>query len=92
MEVVQDLKDDLAKERQLQRKRNGEQAVIISERNELESIFVSCIEEVRKDMLKRRLKSEVIQKKSPQEASTETKQFEESLVQLVKLAKNKVKV
>lgn len=64
MEVVQDLKDDLAKERQLQRKKNGEQAIFTSERNELESIFVSCIEEVRKDMLKRRLKSEVMLKKS----------------------------
>jgi len=53
---------------------------------------VSCIEEVRKDMLKRRLKSEVMLKKSSQEASTETQQFEESLVQLVKLAKNKVKI
>lgn len=63
-----------------------------SERNELESIFVSCIEEVRKDMLKRRLKSEVMLKKSSQDASTESQQFEESLVQLVKLAKNKVKV
>jgi len=31
-------------------------------------------------------------KKSSQEASTETQQFEESLVQLVKLAKNKVKI
>ena len=92
MEVVQDLKDDLAKERQLQRKQNGEQAIVTSERNELESIFVSCIEEVRKDMLKRRLKSEVMLKKSSQETSTETQQFEESLVQLVKLAKNKVKI
>lgn len=43
-------------------------------------------------MLKRRLKSEVMLKKSSQEASTETQQFEESLVQLVKLAKNKVKI
>ena len=43
-------------------------------------------------MLKRRLKSEVMLKKSSLEASTETQQFEESLVQLVKLAKNKVKI
>lgn len=64
MEVVQDLKETLSKERQQHRKKNGEQANVIAERSELESVFVSCIEEVRKEMLKRRLKSEVVAKKS----------------------------
>jgi hypothetical protein len=91
MEVVQDLKETLAKERLASRKKNGEQANAIAERSELETVFVSCIEEVRKDMLKRRLKNEVIAKKST-ESPTETQQFEESLMRLVQLAKNKVKV
>jgi hypothetical protein len=71
MEVVQDLKETLAKERLASRKKNGEQANAIAERSELETVFVSCIEEVRKDMLKRRLKNEVIAKKST-ESPTET--------------------
>jgi hypothetical protein len=34
-----------------------------SEKNELESLFVDAIEEVRKDIMKRRLKNEIYNKK-----------------------------
>ena len=34
-----------------------------TEKNELESLFVDCIEEVRKDIMKRRLKNEIYNKK-----------------------------
>jgi len=33
------------------------------EKSELESLFVECIEEVRKDIMKRRLKNEIYNKK-----------------------------
>lgn len=33
------------------------------EKTEVEAIFVECIEDVRKDIMKRRLKSEIISKK-----------------------------
>jgi hypothetical protein len=33
------------------------------EKTEIEAIFVECIEDVRKDIMKRRLKSEIISKK-----------------------------
>ena len=34
-----------------------------SQKNELENLFVECIEEVRKDIMKRRLKNEIVNKK-----------------------------
>lgn len=34
-----------------------------TEKNDLESLFVDCIEEVRKDIMKRRLKNEIYNKK-----------------------------
>jgi hypothetical protein len=36
---------------------------IITEKNELESLFVDCIEDVRKDIMKRRLKNELTSRK-----------------------------
>ena len=71
MEVVQELKNSLAKERNLTKKFNGEQANLNAERSDLESMFVSCIEEVRKDIMKRRLKTEIMAKKSNNETSVE---------------------
>ena len=34
-----------------------------TEKNELEGLFVDCIEEVRKDIMKRRLKNEIYNKR-----------------------------
>lgn len=34
-----------------------------TEKNEFEGLFVDCIEEVRKDIMKRRLKTEIYNKK-----------------------------
>ena len=66
-----------------------------TERNELESLFIECIEEVRKDIMKRRLKNEIYNRKKFQQlekTSEEAKEFEESLLRLAQLAKNRVKV
>jgi len=45
-------------------RRDGRTAVaqnvnVAQERNEFETLFVSCIEEVRKEIMKRRLKNEI---------------------------------
>lgn len=66
-----------------------------TERNELESLFIECIEEVRKEIMKRRLKNEIYNRKKFQQlerSSDEAKEFEESLLRLAQLAKNRVKV
>lgn len=64
-------------------------------KNELETIFVDWIEEVRKDIMKRRLKTEIQNKKKFKpidKDSEEAKEFEESLLKLAQLAKNKIKI
>ena len=61
----------------------------------MESLFIECIEEVRKDIMKRRLKNEIYNRKKFQQldkSSEEAKEFEESLLRLAQLAKNRVKV
>lgn len=66
-----------------------------TEKNELEGLFVECIEEVRKDIMKRRLKNEIYNKKKFQQVdrnSEEAREFEESLLKLAQLAKSRVKL
>ena len=67
------------------RKVQAEKVNVNTEKNELESLFVDCIEEVRKDIMKRRLKNEIYNKKKFQQIeknSEEAKEFEESLLRL----------
>jgi hypothetical protein len=61
----------------------------------METLFVGCIEEVRKDIMKRRLKNEIYNRKKFQQFernSQEAKEFEDSLLKLAQLAKNRVKI
>ena len=58
-EVVHDLKDIIEKEKSQFRKVVGEQTNSHVERSELEELFVICIEEVRKKVMKRKLKHEI---------------------------------
>jgi len=61
-------------------------------------LFVSCIEQVRKDIIKRRLQAEVqarkksISKPALTQVSSQTTEFEETLTKLADLAKGKVKL
>jgi hypothetical protein len=51
----------------------------------METLFVGCIEEVRKDIMKRRLKNEIYNRKKFQQFernSQEAKEFEDSLLKL----------
>lgn len=62
-DVIKDTRDLLDKEKQKLKKLNFEKTVEVTDKNQLESLFVECIEEVRKDIMKRRLKNEIYNKK-----------------------------
>lgn len=93
--ICKDLRAKLERER---KKRIQAESIKVNEatnKNELETIFVDCIEEVRKDIMKRRLKTEIQNKKRFKpidKDSEEAKEFEESLLKLAQLAKNKIKI
>ena len=75
----------MEKEKNKVRKVQADKVNTTTEKNELESLFVDCIEEVRKDIMKRRLKNEIYNKKKFQQIeknSEEAKEFEESLLKL----------
>ena len=82
------------KRRHLLSQRDASPSAPTSDKRQLESLFLECIEEVRKDVMKRRLKNEVMNKKkfkALERNSVEAKEFEESLIRLAQLAKNKIK-
>lgn len=62
-ELIRSLKDLLDKEKQSARKVVSEETNARLERNDLESLFVECIEEVRKEIMRRRLKNEIYTRK-----------------------------
>jgi hypothetical protein len=63
----------------------------------MEAIFVECIEDVRKEILKRRLKNEMITRKKEGKLSLNgedeqaSREFEESLTKLAAFAKGRIK-
>ena len=57
----------------------------VTQKNELETLFVACIEDVRKEIMRRRLKNEICNRKKFQplnHATEEAKEFEDSLLRL----------
>ena len=62
-DCIRDLKEWIEKDKIRQKKANFEKVAETCQKNELESLFVECIEEVRKDIMKRRLKNEIYNKK-----------------------------
>jgi predicted nucleotidyltransferase len=94
-DAIRDLKSIIDREKKVSKKVVAERINMSTERNELESLFIECIEEVRKEIMKRRLKNEIYNRKKFQQldkSSEEAKEFEESLLRLAQLAKNRVKV
>lgn len=93
--ICKELRLKLEKERKKRIKVESVKVNDATSKNELETIFVDCIEEVRKDIMKRRLKTEIQNKKRFKpidKDSDEAKEFEESLLKLAQLAKNKIKI
>ncbi len=78
------------------KKNQGVKVNQTTEKNDLESLFVECIEDVRKDIMKRRLKNEIVTRKKNTITApindSDAKAFEESLIKLASLAKNKIKM
>ena len=62
-DTIRDLKLMVEKEKKLNKKANIEKVNEVTQKNELENLFVECIEEIRKDIMKRRLKNEIFNKK-----------------------------
>ena len=94
-DAIRDLKTIIDREKRSAKKVVADRINMTTERNELESLFIECIEEVRKEIMKRRLKNEIYNRKKFQKldkSSEEAKEFEESLLKLAQLAKNRVKV
>jgi hypothetical protein len=95
METIRELKSAAEREKTRARRVTADKVNENTEKNELEGLFVDCIEEVRKDIMKRRLKNEIYNKKKFQQMdrnTDEAREFEESLLRLAQLAKNRVKL
>ena len=62
-DAIRDLKTIIDREKKSAKKVVADRINMTTERNELESLFIECIEEVRKDIMKRRLKNEIYNRK-----------------------------
>ena len=62
-DAIRDLKQLLEKEKFKTKRANFDKVSDISQKSELEHLFVECIEEIRKEIMKRRLKNEIQNKK-----------------------------
>lgn len=62
-DAIRDLKTIIDREKKTAKKVVAEKINMSTERNELESLFIECIEEVRKEIMKRRLKNEIYNRK-----------------------------
>jgi hypothetical protein len=65
------------------------------DRSDIETLFVDCVEDVRKDIIKRRLKTEINSVRSAKPNSQQVDssgQFEATLERLAEMAKGRVKL
>merc|ERR1719331_1679577 len=93
-ESIKDLKRRDERLKKELRKEKSKNVNSVIERGDLENLFVDCVEDVRRNVIKRRLKAEIIGKKKIgkfDENSDEAKEFEDSLLKLANLAKDRVK-
>lgn len=93
-ETIKNLQVRIERMRNQLRKEKSKNVNNVIERGDLENLFVDCVEDVRRNVIKRRLKAEIIGKKKIgkfDENSEEAREFEESLLKLANLAKDRVK-
>ena len=93
-ETIKNLQLRIERIRNQLRKEKSKNVNNVIERGDLENLFVDCVEDVRRNVIKRRLKAEIIGKKKIgkfDENSEEAREFEESLLKLANLAKDRVK-
>lgn len=76
-QTIRDLRSLVEKERVKAKKQSFEKVNEVSQKNELESLFVECIEEIRKGIMKRRLKNEIMNKKKYQQIEKNTEEARE---------------
>ncbi len=100
---IRELQTELEKRQKRIQQEKNRNAVSTVEKSELETLFVSCIEHVRKEIIKRRLKAEVQARKKSQKHNLsisshsisnndiQQMEFEETLNKLADLAKGRVK-
>ena len=62
-DAIRDLRMVIEKEKKAGKRVVADRINMSTERNELESLFIECIEEVRKEIMKRRLKNEIYNRK-----------------------------
>ena len=97
-EVVRDLKRDLKQQEARFRKIVGQGTNSVIERTELECLFLECIEYVRRDIMRTRIKTELTSRTHPRTTHSklmpddQTVQFEESLLKLSDLNRGKIKL
>ena len=94
-DAIRDLRAMIDKEKKTSKKVMSKRINISTERGDLESLFMECIEEVRKDIMRRRLKNDIQNRRQFQKLeknSPEAAEFEESLLRLAQFAKNRIKL
>ena len=93
--TIKDLRQSVEQAKKASRKANFERVTEVATKGEYESLFVECIEETRKMIMKRRLKNEILNSKKLEQidqTSQEAKDFEASLLKLAEMAKARVKI
>jgi hypothetical protein len=96
-DTIRELKGQVDRLQRSLRNVKSEKSNALVERTEIEAVFVECIEEVRKEIMKRRLKSEVQARKKgidtgrKKDDEVASKEFEDSLMKLASFAKSRIK-
>ena len=93
--TIRDMKTTMERTARHAKKTNTTKVSEVNLKGDMENLFVECIEETRKTIMKRRLKSEILNSKKLDkidQTSQEAKDFETSLLKLAELAKSRVKV
>lgn len=93
MDKIRSLQTQLEKQRKLLQDERTSNVGKIVERSELEHIFVTSVEEVRKEIIRRRLKNEISLKHISKQAIEDLAEqdFSSSLVKLADIVKSRVK-